>query len=77
MGFDDAKELIKHAARIYRERKQYKKTPSIKQKEQETQTYSKHTQVTLCAESEFAENVEECLDLIIPEKYVISNFNEI
>ena len=53
-----------------------KNPPSIKQKEQETQTDSKHTQVTLWAESEFAENVEECLDVIIPEKYIISNINE-
>ena len=53
-----------------------KRPPSIKQKEQETQTDSKHTQATLWAESEFAENVEECLNVIIPEKYMISNFNE-
>ena len=50
--------------------------PSIEQKEQETQTDSKHTQVMLCAESEFAENVEEHLDVITPEKYITSNFNE-
>ena len=30
----------------------------------------------LCTEPEFVENVEECLDLITPEKYIISNFNE-
>ena len=30
----------------------------------------------LCADSEFVENVEECLDVITPEKYIISNFNE-
>ena len=30
----------------------------------------------LCAESEFVENVEECLHVIAPEKYIISNFNE-
>ena len=30
----------------------------------------------LCANSEFVENVEECLDVITPEKYIISNFNE-
>ena len=30
----------------------------------------------LCAESEFAENVEEHLDVITPEKYITSNFNE-
>ena len=29
-----AKELIKHIARLYGERKQYIKTPSIKQKQQ-------------------------------------------
>ena len=40
----EAKELIKHTARLYTDRKQYKKTPSIKQKQQETQTDSKHTQ---------------------------------
>ena len=45
-----------------------KKLPSIKQKEQETQTDSKHTQVMLWAESEFEEIVEECLDVITPEK---------
>ena len=43
------------------------KAPSIKQKEQETQTHSKHTQVTLCIEPEFMENVEEYLDAITPE----------
>ena len=53
-----------------------KKAPSIKQKEQDTQTNSKHTHVTLCVESEFMENVEECLDVMTPEKYTISNFNE-
>ena len=53
-----------------------KKPPNIKQKEQEAQTDSKHTQMTLCAESEFAENAEEFLDVIDPEKYIISNFNE-
>ena len=52
------------------------KTPSIKQKQQQTQIDSKHTQVMLSAESEFVENVEECLDLLTPEKYIISNFNE-
>ena len=30
----------------------------------------------LCAESEFVENVEECLDVITPEKYIISNLIE-
>ena len=50
--------------------------PRIKQKQQETQTHSKHTQVMLCAESEFVENVEECLDVITPEKYIFSNFNK-
>ena len=68
--------MIKHTARLYAERKQYKKTPSIKQKQQETQTDSKHTQVMLCAESEFEENFEERLDVITPEKYIISNCNE-
>ena len=53
-----------------------KKTPSIKQNQQETQTDSKHIQVMLCANSEFVENVEECLDVITPEKYIFSNFNE-
>ena len=53
-----------------------KKTPSIKQKQQQIQTNSKHTQMMLCAESEFVENVEECLDVITPEKYITSNFNE-
>ena len=70
-----AKELIKPTARLYGERNQYVKTP-VKQKQQETQTDSKHTQVMLRAESEFVENVGECLDVIIPEKYTISNFNE-
>ena len=65
LGTLEAKELIKHTARIYGERKQYKKAPGIKQKEQETQTASIHTQVTLCVESEFMENVEEYLDAII------------
>ena len=37
-----AKELIKHIARLYGERKQYIKTPSIKQKQQETQTDSNY-----------------------------------
>ena len=32
--------------------------------------------MTLCVESEFMENVEECLDVMTPEKYTISNFNE-
>ena len=72
----EAKELIKHIAKIYRERKQYEKTPSIKRKEQETQTDSKYTHVTLCAESEFAKNVEERLDVITPEKHIISSFNK-
>ena len=53
-----------------------KKAPSIKQREQDTQTDSEHTLVTLCVESEFMENVEECLDVMTPEKYTISNFNE-
>ena len=52
------------------------KAPSIKQKEQETQTGSKHTQFTLCVEPEFMENVGEYLDAITPEKCIISNFNE-
>ena len=30
----------------------------------------------LCAESEFVENVEECLNVITLEKYITSNFNE-
>ena len=30
----------------------------------------------LCAKSEFIENVEEYLDAITSEKYIISNFNE-
>ena len=75
-GTGEAKEMIKHTARIYEEWKQYKKAPSIKQKEQETQTDSKHTKVTLCVEPKFMENVEEYLDTITPEKYIISNFNE-
>ena len=32
--------------------------------------------MTLCTESEFAENVEERLDEITPGKYIISNSNE-
>ena len=32
----EAEELIKHTARIYRERKQYKKAPIIKRKEKGT-----------------------------------------
>ena len=67
--------MIKHTARLYAEWKQYKKTPSIKQKQQETQTNSKQTQVMLFAESEFVEYLE-CLDVITPEKYIISYFNE-
>ena len=62
IGTLEAKKLMKHTARIYGERKQYKKAPSIKQKEQDTQTDSKHTQVTLCVEPEFMENAEEYLD---------------
>ena len=42
------KELIKNTARIYGERKQYKKPPSIRQKERETQTDSKHSGATMC-----------------------------
>ena len=76
LGTRETKELIKHTARIYGEWKQYKKAPSIKQKEQETQNYLKHTQVMPCVESEFMGTVEECLDAITPEKYIISNFNE-
>ena len=41
--------------------------------EQGIQTDSEHTQVTrstLCVESEFMENVEECLDAMTPEKYM-------
>ena len=76
LGTLEAKELIKHTARIYGECEQYKKAPSIKQKQQETQTDSKHTQVTLCAESEFMENIKEYLNAITPGKYIISNFNE-
>ena len=68
--------MKKHNARLYAERKQYKKTPIIKQKQQQTQTDAKLTQVMLCAESEFVENVEECLDVITPEKYIFSNFNK-
>ena len=49
-------------------RNRLKKAPSIKQKEQETQTELKHTQVTLWIEPEFMENVEEYLDAITPEK---------
>ena len=55
---------------------QKKNKPRSIKKEQETLTDSKHTQVTLCAGSEFAENVEEYLDVITPEKYIISNFRE-
>ena len=66
--------MIKHTARLYADRKQYKKTLNIK--DQVTQTDSKHTQVMLCAESEFVENVEECLNVITLEKYITSNFNE-
>ena len=58
------------------QKKKKKNPPSIKQKQQETHTDSKHTQVMLCTESEFVENVEEYLDVIAPEKYIISNFNE-
>ena len=57
-------------------RNRLKKAPSIKQKEQETQTESKHTQVTQWTEPEFMENVEEYLQAITPKKYIISNFNE-
>ena len=32
--------------------------------------------MTQCAESEFVKNVEECVDLMTPEKYIISNLNE-
>ena len=67
---------IKHTARIYGERKQYKEVPSIKQIEQETQTDLKHTEVTLCVESEFMEKFENFLDAMAPGKYIISNFNE-
>ena len=35
LGFFQAKELTKHTARIYVERKKYRKAPSIKQKKQE------------------------------------------
>ena len=35
-GTLEAKELIKHTARIYGEWKQYKKAPSIKQKKRES-----------------------------------------
>ena len=52
LGTLEANELIKHTARTYGERKQSKKAPSIKKKEQETQADSKHTQVMLCVESE-------------------------
>ena len=45
-------------------------------KKNKRQTDSKHTQLTLCVESEFMENVEECLDARTPEKYIISNFDE-
>ena len=58
------------------QKKKKKKPRVVLKKEQETLTDSKHTQVTLCAESEFAENVEEYLDVITPEKYIISNFSE-
>ena len=52
-----------------RNTKKTKKKPRVVlKKEQETLTDSKHTQVTLCAESEFAENVEEYLDVITPRK---------
>ena len=67
---------MKRTSRLYGEQKQYKVTRSIKQKQQETQADSKHTQVMLCAESEFVENIEEFLNVITPEKYIISNFNE-
>ena len=30
----------------------------------------------LCVDHEFMENVEEHLDAITPEKWIISNFNE-
>ena len=69
----EAKELIKHIERIYGERKQYKKAPSIKQKEQETQADSIHTRVRLCVRSKLMENIEECLDVITQE---IPDFNE-
>ena len=68
IGEIEAKELIKHTARIYGERQQYKKVASIKQREQETD--SKHTYVILCVESEFMENVEECLDVITPDRKI-------
>ena len=40
------------------------------------QTDSKYTQVTLCVDSKFMDNVEGCLDATAPEKYIILNFNE-
>ena len=58
---------MKRTSRLYGEQKQYKVTRSIKQKQQETQTDSKHTQVMLCAESEFVENIEEFLNVITPK----------
>ena len=68
LGTLKAKELIKDTARIYGERKQYKKGPSSEQKEQEIQTDSKYFQVMLCVESAFMQNVEECLNAITPQK---------
>ena len=50
-----AKELIKHIARLYGERKQYKKTLSIEQKQQETQTDSNYFK---CIISNFNETSE-------------------
>ena len=50
-----AKELIKHIARLYEEQKQYKKTPSIKQKQQETQTDSNYFKYIISSFNETSE----------------------
>ena len=61
LGTLEAKKLIKLPWRIYGERKQYKKRLVLNKKSK------RHTQVTLCIEPEFMENVEEYLAAITPE----------
>ena len=53
-----------------------KKRIVLKQNRQKTQTDSKHTQVKLCVEPEFMENVEEYLNAITPQKTSFQIVNE-
>ena len=76
-GTPEASKLIKRAAKVYEERKRYRKAPTVREKEVCTQTSVTGTQTPIYVESESQIETEERLDaIIISEKYVISNMVE-